>query len=109
MLYAASVVNANAKARLDVWVDKTVIKVGTNLSIAELPVFVLAKQSNPDGGKGLGLEEPQTLLKGVVYVDPSTSANNHGAASSALRQPWYLSSVAILLTLPPAAGRSRQW
>jgi hypothetical protein len=57
----------------------------TDRSIPELPVLVLAEQRDPNRRKGLGLEELQALLKGVVDVDPSASANNHATASSVLR------------------------
>jgi hypothetical protein len=64
--------------------DTTVDKVEVVRSVVELPVLVLAEKRDSDGWQSLGLEEPQTLLEGVVDVDLSASANNHGTTSTTL-------------------------
>lgn len=53
-----------------------------SFSIVELPVLVLTEECDPDGRQSLRLEKPQTLLEGVVDVDPSAGTNDHGATST---------------------------
>ena len=64
--------------------DTTVDKIQVVRSVVELPVLVLAEERDSDGRQSLGLEESQTLFEGVVDVDLSASANNHGTTSTTL-------------------------
>ena len=50
----------------------------------ELPVLVLAEERDPDGGKGVRLKQPQTLLEGVVDVDTAAGATD-GSTSRAIK------------------------
>jgi hypothetical protein len=48
----------------------------------ELSVLVLAKKRDSDRGQGLGFEQLQSFLEGVVDVDLSVCADNNGTASA---------------------------
>lgn len=50
--------------------------------IIELAVHVLAKQGLANGGQSINLQQPQTLLKGIVDFNLTTAADNRHATSS---------------------------
>lgn len=52
-------------------------------SVVEAPVLVLAEESDADAGQGIGLEDLEPLVEGVVDVDLAAGTSDDDAARSA--------------------------
>ena len=59
----------------------------------ELPVLVLAEKGNPDRGQGVRLEQPETLVEGVVDVNAAAGTDNESTAGSISSQHLYTLTV----------------